>query len=552
MNHWWKGFLVGLASLAVVAGARPAAAASCGDLNNSGTVTTADAVLLLQAVSGIHPSPATLCGGLGAQQCGDLNASGGLTVGDLVVLLNVVAGNPTLFPPCSGALPPLACGSTLSGNVTGNVRVRKCGGCEADCSAFVDGLTFVQGGVTLTIDPGATVCGRRVSSNGTPSALIFLRDAKINAPGLPCEPIVFTSDAPEGSKVAGDWAGLVFNGRAPVNCSGGECLSEGLASVSFGGSNPNDSSGLMRFVRVEFAGFELSPDNELNVITLNGVGRGSDFTRFQANLGTDDGIEWFGGTVRSKYIVSSGASDDQFDWQIGYVGANQFGLALQRNVAMSGSGRHGYEADNNENGENNTPRSNPTFCNVTLVGAKAQGDTNTGRFGAELRRGTAGTLANNIIMDFAGAGVRLPDANTATQACATGALRIQDTLFFNNGPAPGDLVATGSGNGSTCTGDIWYDTILSGLGNLPASSPALGPNPGITTGAYPTTVTNQFIPTNVVDTAAPDCRPLQPDFFDSAAYKGAFVPGGTSADNWLISCPSPGPGQCNWISFDAD
>jgi hypothetical protein len=117
---------------------------------------------------------------MGPLQCGDLNGNGNVTVADVVILLNVLNGNPTLFPPCEGSEPPLACGSTLSGNITQNLRIQKCGGARPNCSAFVSGTTFVQPGVTLTFDPGSTVCGRKVAP--TPSTLVFLRDAKINAP----------------------------------------------------------------------------------------------------------------------------------------------------------------------------------------------------------------------------------------------------------------------------------------------------------------------------------------------------------------------------------
>jgi hypothetical protein len=550
MRNRWTRMICGLAGLALVAGASPAAAAVCGDLNNSdgGTPrTVADATILLQVVSGTHPNPASLCGGLGALQCGDLNASGSLTVADVVILLNAIAGNPTLFPLCEGVETTLACGDPLPKNISTNIRIQKCGGCQANCSAVIDGLTFVTANTTLSIDAGATICGKPApTTDGSPSVLVFLRDSKINAPGTACLPIIFTSQKPEGTKAPGDWGGVVFNGRAPVNCTGGECLAEGLTGVSFGGGNANDSSGLMRFVRTEFGGFILSPDNETNNFTFNGIGRGSDFSRLQAHLGTDDGLEWFGGTMRAKFLVSSGNQDDQLDWQLGYTGANQFALAIQDAASLpAGGGLNGYEADNNENGFENTPRSNPTWCNVTLIGTKSQGDTTAGRFGAQLRRGTAGTLANQIFMDFSGEGINIADASTATQGCTTHALKVQNSLFFNNG-ATGNDQAAGPG-GPACTGDAFYE---SQTGLLPATNPSAGPNPGITTGAFPTTLTNQYIPTNTVDTAAPDCKPLQSDFFDAAAYKGAFVPGGTSADNWMISCPAPAAGQCNWVDFD--
>jgi hypothetical protein len=554
MRQWLKGMLAGVAALAAVAGmASTAGAAICGDLSGNGAVTTGDATILLQVVGGVHPNPASLCGGLGALQCGDLNANGSLDPADVTILLRTINGLPTTFAPCTGVGTVVACGATLPNTITSNRQIQKCGGCDTACSAFVNGTTFVNAGVTLSVQAGATVCG--VKGAATPSVLVFQRDAKINAPGLPCEPIVFTSDQAPGARGISDWGGLVFNGRAPVNCVVGgvginACLSEGLSGVEFGGTDPNDSSGILRYARIEFSGIELSADNELNVLTQNGLGRGTQFDHIQASNGFDDGFEWFGGTIREKFLVSTGNADDNLDTQIGYTGANQFALVIQRAGAVQAGGGHGgYEWDNNENAENGLPRNAPIFCNGTVIGAKAQGDATAGRVGALLRRGTAGIIANNIIMDWPGGGVELNGSNAATQACTTGALDIRDTLFFSNGAA-GDLAATGSGNGGTCTGDIWYDTILTGHGVDPATSPNAGTNPGITTGAYPVAITNQFVPAAAIPALnAPDCKTLQSDFFDTAAYKGAFVPGGGAAANWLNSCPAPAAGQCQWISF---
>jgi hypothetical protein len=541
-----------LATLAAVTAWSPAArAAICGDLSGNGSLGSGDAVVLLQVTAGVHPNPAATCGGMGALQCGDMNASGTLNVADVVILQNVIAGNPTLFPPCTGVGPDVACGATLPATITSSRRIQKCTGCDQNvCSAFIDGTTRVNPGVTLTIQPGAKICGKKVAA--TPSVLVFLRDAKINAPGAPCDPIIFSSDQNEGSKAVGDWGGIVFNGRAPVNCTGGVCDAEGLTGVTFGGTNPNDSSGLMRFVRVEFSGIELSADNELNLITLNGVGRATSFDRMQGHMGFDDGIEWFGGTLRSKFIVATGAGDDQFDWQIGYTGANQFGLAFQRAASLqAGSGHNGYEGDNNENGNNNLPRSAPEFCNITLCGTKGQGDSTAGRVGALLRRGTAGNLANNIFEGFSGGGLQLDDATTAAQACgAPRALRAQNSLFFNNGTG-GTVHAVGAGDGGACSGVAWYNNILGvEFGNLPTTATAAGPDPGIDCDAFPTAIDNRFIPPASANVNAPDCAAVEPDFFDAAAYKGGFLPGGTSANNWLSTCPATP--ACEWITFDTD
>src|SRR5579875_3843814 len=206
-------------------GRRRVRAAGCADLNNDGRVTIGDAIRLIQAV-GVGPSAAD-CGGAGSLSCGDLNADGALSVADVVTLLNALTGNPTLFPLCQGKGNVIACSggkATVTGNLTTNQEW------SAACPVYVDGLTFVQPGVTITIDPGTTIVGMDPpTQNGGPtnvSALIFLRGSKINAAGTPTQPIVMTSQDhfEHNNGHIGDWGGLTINGNAPVNCPGGECL----------------------------------------------------------------------------------------------------------------------------------------------------------------------------------------------------------------------------------------------------------------------------------------------------------------------------------------
>src|SRR5262249_23752342 len=127
----------------------------------------------------------------------------------------------------------------------------------------------------------------------------------------------------------GDWGGLTINGNAPVNCPGGQCLAEGLVGVPFGGPDPNDSSGIVSYVRIEFAGKLVDPGgNTLRNITLNGVGRGTIYDHVQANVGFDDCQAWYGGTADGKYLVSSGCGDDLFDTQFGTTGRFQYLLGV--------------------------------------------------------------------------------------------------------------------------------------------------------------------------------------------------------------------------------
>ena len=402
----------------------------------------------------------------------------------------------------------------------------------SSCSIFLDGTIFVESGVTLTIEAGTTIRGLKFPNNPPPTALVFRRGAQINANGTASQPIVFTSDQPAGQRAAGDWAGLALNGNAPVNCPGGECEAEGLVNTVFGGPDPNDSSGVVRYVRVEFAGRELSPDNELNLFTLNGVGAGTTIDHVQAHIGLDDGVEWFGGTVNASYLVSSGAADDQFDWQIGFTGAAQYlyGAHFGGNIDTSGS--EGFEGDNNEDGFDFEPRSNPKMCNVTLIGSKGQPGGDVTNRGMILRRGTAAKIAQTIVTQFNSAGVQVRDVATVNNACnaqgqPNGNLLVQDSIFFNVGP---DGMTYAENHPSTEGGNCQTTDLFSfwqGNTGVETTDPGL-PAACATFGCAP-------VPTGDVSVAG-NCSALSP-FLANTGYVGAFAPG---QDAWTTS---------PWVSF---
>jgi hypothetical protein len=404
--------------------------------------------------------------------------------------------------------------ATITSNLTSNQVW------PSTCEIFLDGTIFVEPGVVLTIEAGTTIKGLKFPNNPPPTALVFRRGAQINANGTPSQPIVFTSDQAAGQRAAGDWAGLAFNGNAPVNCPGGECEAEGLVNTVFGGGDPNDSSGVIRYVRVEFAGRELSPDNELNVFTLNGVGAGTTVDHVQAHIGLDDGIEWFGGTVNASYLVSSGPADDLFDWQIGYTGAVQYAYGAHFGGNIDTSGSEGFEGDNNEDGFDFTPRSDPKMCNVTLIGSKGQAGGDVTNRGMILRRGTAAKIAQTIVTQFNSAGVQVRDAATVNNACnaqgqPTGALLIQDSIFFDVGP-DGTTYAENheSTQGANCQTTDLFAFWQANTGvettdpGLPAACASFGCEP---------------VPTGDVSTSG-SCSSLS-SFLSNTSYIGAFAPG---------------------------
>jgi hypothetical protein len=553
----WKGMIAGLtAALAVAAWSSNAhASAACGDLNNNGNVTTADASLLLQVAVGSNPGT-TFCGGSGAGQCGDIRADGGIAIGDVVLLLGHALGNPTPFF-CTGTGSVVAAGTTISSNITSNQvwvgpGAESCCACDASNTIFIQGTVFVQPGVTLTVNKGTCIKEKkRALITDPPSVLVVQPGAQILAVGDATCPIVFTSDQAPGARGQGDHGGLVLNGNAPVNCPGGTCQAEGLSNVPFGGNAPNDSSGILKFVRLEFSGIEVSTDNELNILTQNALGRSTSIDHVQGNVGFDDCLEWFGGTVNEKFIVGSGCGDDIFDWQLGTVGSFQYGLGIHRQTFLQpGNGNNGFEGDNNENGFDFLPRSDPKFCNMTMIGTRGQGGTITGGSGALLRRGTAGKIANTLLMNFNQGGVRLADDATASQACvdhttlkSSGTfLTVENSLVYNNGAAGGTQV-TDALTTPNCTGNEWYDMLVAQKGVLPTRGSGTGPDPLIDA-TYPTDpASGQFVPpvgSPLATSPAADCHALDTSL-DTTNYLGAFQPGGA---NWLF----PVAGSC-WISF---
>ncbi|MBK8704253.1 MAG: PKD domain-containing protein [Saprospiraceae bacterium] len=191
---------------------------------------------------------------------------------------------------------------------------------------------YVRNNSTLTIQPGTII-------KGDPSALVITRGSKIIADGTAEQPIVFTSAQPAGQRAAGDWGGLIILGNAPINTPGGQSVVEGGCDptlAAYGGANAADNSGILRYVRVEFAGIAFQPNNELNSFTFGGVGSGTVIEHVQSSFGGDDALEWFGGTVNGKWMIAYKTVDDMFDTDFGYQGKKPVCTGYQR----SQRGRH--------------------------------------------------------------------------------------------------------------------------------------------------------------------------------------------------------------------
>ncbi len=286
-----------------------------------------------------------------------------------------------------------------------------------DADYLLRGAVFVEGGATLTIEAGVHIYGEQ-ATNGT---LIIAQGSQIIAEGTASAPIVMTSDAFEGSYARGQWGGLIINGNAPTNQ--GVTFGEGDTGA-FGGDNPTDSSGVLRYVRIEYAGIEFSPDNELNGIAFQGVGSGTVVEHVQVHMNQDDGIEMFGGTVNLKYVLVTGARDDSFDWTDGWTGKAQF-LVVQQ---YGDDADNGFEVDNSSKDNEAQPRSAATIYNATLIGDPSGPESDSGLL---IREGAAGTFANLIVTGFNKRGL---DINTeASHAQAnSGQLVVKNSIFFEN------------------------------------------------------------------------------------------------------------------------
>ncbi len=315
--------------------------------------------------------------------------------------------------------------ATVSGIITGTRTL------SADTTYTLSGVVLVADGGRLNIPAGTTIYG---SIDVQPTALIVQQGGQIFSEGTETAPVVFTSPAASPSK--GNWGGVVVNGRSICNFPADDCIGEGLAGP-YGGTVFDDNSGRIVYTRVEWAGFEVSFGNELNALTLNGVGSGTEIHHVQTHGGLDDGFEWFGGTVDAKYLLATDISDDSFDFSTGWHGRGQFWIAQQD----PDDADNGYEVDGNEDDYDATPWNNPQVYNVTLVGKGVDGQGGTAgesTRGMLLRRGTGGTYANHIVVGFGGEGLDIDNAQTVNRIAADSMAIVSSIIFSNASSFSGD------------------------------------------------------------------------------------------------------------------
>jgi hypothetical protein len=393
----------------------------------------------------------------------------------------------------------------------------------------LDGYFYVNG--TLRIEPGTVVVGDTVGQN---SAICVNRGGIIFANGMASRPIVMTSSAPPGQRSAGDWGGLLICGRARTNHPGGtSTLEGGIANVAtgdgvFGGTDDNDSSGVVRYVRIEFAGIAAAPNQELNSLTMGGVGRRTRIEYVQCSYGNDDAFEWFGGTVDGKYLVATATLDDDFDGDNGWSGRVQFGLAQRYRLRADVSTSQSFEMDNDAGGSLNQPQTRALFSNMTAIGPVQDNSWTTGRgdnqfnsfFGAaaQLRRNTRVSILNSVFVGWR-RGIEIFSAGTQA-AAAQDSVQIRNNSFYGIQGAALNVDGTTPGIPAT-----WLETAANNNVVSAASvSPALLNNPFIeNSNAFnPLPAANAPYLTGATTFERRGAVAIEDTFFDRVPHRGAF------------------------------
>jgi hypothetical protein len=369
--------------------------------------------------------------------------------------------------------------TTITGDITADRTLTN------DTEWDLKGVVYVKNNATLTIEPGTFVIGQPGTT--PPSALIITQNGKIMASGTKSRPIIMTSSLPFGQRTRGDWGGLVMLGKAPINVGGnipggtGICPADGCKNPPgtfyieglvgnpdsvYGGTDPNHNCGTLRYVRVEYAGTILSPNNELNSFTWGGCGKQTVAEHLQAIYGKDDSFEWFGGTMDAKYLVGGLGADDFTDYQLGWVGRVQYGIMYQ---SPDAPGNRGIEGDNSEYDQAATPYSNPTFFNVTYFGSGASGFDEANSPGLFVRRGSRGSFNNLVFSNFFSPCIDIDDASTQAQADA-GNVKMNGILCWNNN--------TGVKGANTLEGQLMVSGLSAAAYNLAYAQGSKGSGAG--------------------------------------------------------------------------
>ena len=304
-----------------------------------------------------------------------------------------------------GGTPPINVPSqtTLQGNINQTTTL------TSDKVWTLKGYVYVTDGAKLIIQPGTTI----ISDVAEKGALCIERGAQIIAEGTLEKPIIFTSGKNAGERSPGDWGGIVILGRAKTNRSS-EPTIEGGIGRPFGGTNDDDNSGILKYVRIEYAGIAALPNSEINALTLGGVGSGTVIEYVQTIYANDDAFEFFGGTVSPKYLYAFATADDDFDFDFGYTGTITNGVAKRDpQFVDNGDAGNGVECDNDGVGSLAQPFTHPKLLNMILVGPNDATSLPNHNLGLRFRRATQFTMKNSVIWGWMKGGLSLESNETA-------------------------------------------------------------------------------------------------------------------------------------------
>jgi hypothetical protein len=293
--------------------------------------------------------------------------------------------------------------TTLTGTINTTTTL------TADKVWTLKGYVYVTDGAKLIIQPGTTI----ISDVSEKGALCIERGAQIIAEGTAAKPIVFTSGKAVGERTPGDWGGIVILGRAKTNRTS-EPTIEGGIGRAFGGTNDFDNSGVLKYVRIEYAGIAAMPNSEINALTLGGVGSGTIIENVQTIYANDDAFEFFGGTVSPKNLYAFATADDDFDFDFGYTGTITNGVAKRDpQFVDSGDAGNGVECDNDGTGSSAQPVTHPKLFNMILVGPNVSTALANHNLGLRFRRATQFTMKNSIVWGWMKGGLSLESNETA-------------------------------------------------------------------------------------------------------------------------------------------
>lgn len=334
----------------------------------------------------------------------------------VLLLASLTSAAPMLFTACSSDNDPIVNPiDDIRENLKGEIKNGEHIILESGVYKLT-GALIVQSGGKLTVKPGVVIEATPYRDGEEIRYIAVAQGGQIFAEGTKEKPVIFTST----NKTQQAWGGVVVCGKAPINK--GNTANAEVSGLPYGGTQVDDNSGIIKYARIEYSGYSYSSDKEFNGLSMFGVGAGTTIEYVQVHEGSDDGFEWFGGTVNTKYLLSTSNEDDLFDWTEGWKGTNEYWYGKE----AANKGNRGIEADNNSNNHLAGPISNPTIKNLTLIG---RGASSSEPQALKLRVGTKATMDNVYLSNWS-VGMDI-EHDESIGYITDGSLKISNVKFEN-------------------------------------------------------------------------------------------------------------------------